>query len=189
MHHIGDIDFDAAPELEPLHTPELDPSDNEGREEWLAIANHRQQLIRLGVDLRAVELEDAISAYPDKVEGAVLAFMERFTAPNLSATRKLTVLIRRGESPSNPVHNMPRHPVYTARDFEAPLMPPRATPSRSLEELQAELDLGGVRAMSVRCMVKYNPQWELEIVNGKILRQKVAIEKMHLPAQHATFYT
>ncbi len=69
-------------------------------------------------------------------------------------------------------------------------MPPRAAPSRSLEELQAELDLGGVRAMSVRCMVKYNPQWELEIVDGNILRQKeVAIEKIQLPAQHATVYT
>ena len=157
MHHIGDIDFDAAPELEALPPPDLDPSHFEGREEWFVIANHRQQLIRLGVDLRAVELEDAISAYPDRVEGAVLAFLEKFTTPNLSATRKLTVLIRRGARPSNPVHNMPRHPVYTARDFEAPLLPPRAAPSRSLEELQAELDLGGVRAMAVRCMVKYNP--------------------------------
>lgn len=189
MHHIGDIDFDAAPQLEPLPIQELDPSNFEGREEWFVIALHRQQLIRLGVDLTSVELEDAVSAYPDKVEGAVLAFMQRFTAPNLSATRKLTVLIRRGARPSNPVHNMPRHPVYTARDFEAPLMPPRAAPSRSLEELQAELDLGGVRAMAVRCMVKHNPQWELEIVNGSILRQKVAIEKMQLPAQHSTVYT
>ncbi len=117
MHHIGNIDFDAAPKLEHLPPPDIAPSDFEGQEEWLAIANHRQQLIRLGVDLRAVELDDAISAYPDKVEGAVLAFMERFTAPNLSATRKLAVLIRRGERPSNAVHNMPRHPVYTAFIF------------------------------------------------------------------------
>ena len=189
MHHIGDIDFDAAPELGPVSTPDLNPSDFEGREEWFVIATHRQQLIRLGVDLTSVELEDAVSAYPDKVEGAVLAFRERFTAPNLSATRKLALLIRRGARPSNPVHNMPRHPVYTARDFEAPLMPPRAAPSRSLEELQAELDLGGVRAMAVRCMVKHNPQWELEIVDGNILRQKVAIEKMELPAEHAALYT
>ena len=68
-------------------------------------------------------------------------------------------------------------------------MPPLAAPSRSLEELQAELDFGGVRAMAVRCMVKYNPQWELEIVLGKILTKEVAIENMHLPAQHAALYT
>ena len=128
MHHIGDIDFDAAPELEPLPTPDVDPSNFEGREEWLVIAKHRQQLIKLGVDIASVEIEDAVSAYSDKVEGAVLAFMERFTAPNLSATRKLAVLIRRGARPSDPAHNMPRHPVYIAKDFEAPLMPPRASP-------------------------------------------------------------
>ena len=52
-------------------------------------------------------------------------------------------------------------------------MPPRAALSQSLEELQAELDFGGVRAMAVRCMVNYNPQWELEIVNAKILQRKL----------------
>ncbi len=50
MHHIGDIDFDAAPEHDPILTPDVDPSDNECREEWLVIANYRQQLIRLGVE-------------------------------------------------------------------------------------------------------------------------------------------
>lgn len=189
MHHIGNVNLFASPERDPLPPAELDPSDFDGREEWLVIENYRQQLIRLGVDLAAVELEDAISAYPDRVEGAVLAFLERFTAPKLSATRKLAVLIRRGERPSNPVHNAPRHPVYTARDFDAPLMAPKPAPDRSLEELLAELNLGGVRAMAVRAMIKHNPQWELEIVDGKILRQKVAIEKMHLPTQHATVYT
>ena len=148
----------------------------------LQCSTKHHNLLRSPFDLvlkkAAVELEDAISAYPDRVEGAVLTFLEKFTMPNLSATRKLTVLIRRGARPSNAVHNAPRHPVYTARDFEAPLMPPRAAPSRSLEELQAELDLGGVRAMSVRCMVKYNSQWELEVVLGKIFPKKVAIENM-----------
>ncbi len=126
----------------------------------------------------AVELEDAISAYPDRVEGAVLAFLERFTAPNLSATRKLAVLIRRGERPedefcnkvdsprngyllapiekhvvngmplyyetllpSNAVHNAPRHPVCTARDFEAPLLPPRAAP-RFFPDIMPSLNSG-----------------------------------------------
>ncbi len=43
--------------------------------------------------------------------------------------------------------------------------------------------------MSVRCMVKYNPQWELEVVLGKIVTKKVAIENMHLPSEHAALYT
>ena len=115
-----------APEqLEPLPTPDPDLSQCEGREEWLIVAQHRQELIRLGVNLAARELEEAIEGYPDNVEGAVIAFFERFQKHNKSATRKLALLIRSGVTPVNKdCANTPRLPVRIASEFTAPLVPP-----------------------------------------------------------------
>ena len=60
LKRISNIDFLAPEQLEPLPTPDPDLSQFEGREEWLIVAQHRQQLILLGVNLAARELEEAI---------------------------------------------------------------------------------------------------------------------------------
>ena len=69
--------------------------------------------------------------YPDNVEGAVIAFFERFQKHNKSATRKLALLIRSGVTPVNKdCVNTSRLPVRIASDFTAPLVPPTSVSSR-----------------------------------------------------------
>ena len=101
LNQLSDIDYLAFLERSPLPIPDPDLFQFEGREECLIVAQHRQELICLGVNLAGRELEEAIEGYLDKVEGAVIAFLERFQKHNKSATRKLALLIRSGVTPVN----------------------------------------------------------------------------------------
>ena len=131
LNQLSDIDYLALLERSPLPTPDPDISQFEGREERLIVAQHRQKLIRLGVNLAAREVEEAIEGYPDNVEGAVIAFLERFQQYNKSATRKLALLIRTGKTLEHPATtNAPRLPVRTSADFALPVRSPTPAPSR-----------------------------------------------------------
>lgn len=60
----------------------------------------------------------------------------------------------------------PQLPVYAATDFDTPI---DLHPPKSIEQLQADLGRGRLQASLVKIMLRSNPQWGLEIVNGQIV--------------------
>lgn len=186
LKRLSDIDFLISGQRPPISPGEPARANFEGREEWYIIAQHRQKLIYLGVNLAAFEVESAIVGYPNNVEGAVLAFLERYSEPSISASRKLALLIRQGATPSNLPHtNLPRLGVCTASDFAPPLLAPTPAPRRSIPQLQADLDAGGVKAIATAATIRHNPQWGLEVVEGRI--KALATEDEYFELQEIPF--
>lgn len=68
----------------------------------------------------------------------------------------------------------PQLPVYAATDFDTPI---DLHPPKSIEQLQSDLGRGRLQASLVKIMLRSNPQWGLEIVDGRIVEIKPELQQ------------
>ena len=128
------------------------------------LLQYAEALQTIGVELTNADLVDAVAGYLCSLEDAILVTLAK---KDLEKPTAYLMAALRGKWKSRG-RTQPYLPIRTAADFAPPLVAPTPAPSRSIPQLQAELDKGGVWASVIRSMLKHNPQWELSIVGGRL---------------------
>lgn len=131
------------------------------------LAQYAPKLYRIGISLDDSYLNDVIHGNLFRLEDAIVITLKTAEQRELVNPNDYFVAVLKSGSRLGGA-SKPYLPVRTAADFEPKKETPHPHPSRSIEELQADLDKGGAHAIVTCLMIKNNPQWGMKIIDGKI---------------------